>query len=559
MVTGNSHQQAAQASRPDQHEIIARGLYRLRARRPLHAPDPARILRVGDPAELAGVSQDAARYPGGRARALYRLMPEAGEAEVAWIVQREPGPLIAIGSQTSLTGGGSPREQGDTAVIDMRMQKQILGQAGSADAGGTITVQAGLTVNELQQHLNRLGQDYPAGPTHDGATVGGIIATNAGGPKTFRYGQTRDWVQALTVVLADGSVLDIPRGAFFAHPNGYFELEYPDGRVATVPLPRYTAPNLAKVSAGYNLHDGDLINLFIGAEGTLGIITQATLRTAPLGYACWLMITCASEAQALALNDRLIAASPKAGAIRPDRLNITAIEYIDEASVELLRADSQARPEIKPPERSRALLLAQVEMERDPALRDAQLDLLLEALGAFDGLDDVVLATPNEPDLIETFTKQREAVPIGVNRRISLAKDTLDPRISKAATDMIVPPDMVGAMMERFRQAYAAEGIAVCCWGHSSDGNFHFNALPQSYDEYDRATKLILRLGQIAIDMGGCPLSEHGVGRSWVKQALLRMLYGDAGLAAMAATKRALDPAGKLAPDVIVPSNTRFA
>lgn len=554
MVTVRPYKQAAQASRPDQHEIVARGLYRVHARRPLREPDPALILRIDDPAELAGVSQDAARYPGGRARSLYRLMPEAGEAEVAWIVQREPGPLIAIGSQTSLTGGGSPREQGDTAVIDLRMQKQILRQAGSGDTAGTITVQAGLTVNELQQHLNRLGQDYPAGPTHDGATVGGIIATNAGGPKTFRYGQTRDWVQELTVVLADGSVLDIARGAFFAHPNGYFEIEYPDGRVATVPLPHYIAPNLAKVSAGYNLHDGDLINLFIGAEGTLGIITQATLRTAPLGYSCWLMIPCASEAQALALNDRLIAASPKAAPIRPDTLNITAIEYIDEASVELLRADSLARPEIKPPERARALLLAQAEMERDPALRDAQLDLLIEALGAFDGLDDVVLATPNQPDLIETFTKQREAVPIGVNRRIGMAKDTLDPRISKAATDMIVRPGMVAAMMERFRQAYAAERIAVCCWGHSSDGNFHFNALPQSYDEYDRATKLILRLGQIAIEMGGCPLSEHGVGRSWVKQALLRMLYGDEGVAAMAATKLALDPAGKLAPDVIFPA-----
>ena len=110
-------------------------------------------------------------------------------------------------------------------------------------------------------------------------------------------------------------------------------------------------------------------------------------------------------------------------------------------------------------------------------------------------------------------------------------------------------------MLASFRQAYAAEGIAVYCWGHSSDGNFHFNALPQTYDEYDRATKLILRLGQIAIDMGGCPLSEHGVGRSWVKQALLRMLYGDEGIAAMAAIKQALDPSAKLAPDVIFPSS----
>lgn len=547
------HEATMRAQRPDPQAIIDRGLYRIRARRPLRAPNLAHILRSDDPAELAGVAQDAARYPGGRARRLYRLTPEAGEAEIAWVLHNDPGPLLAIGSQTSLTGGGSPRERGDTAVIDLRMQRQILHEeAGDAQAG-SITVQAGLTVNELQQHLQRQGRDYPAGPTHDGATVGGIIATNAGGPQTFRYGQTRAWVRAITVVLADGSMLDIPSGTYFAHPAGYFEVEYPDARVVRVPVPQYVVPDLAKVAAGYNVQGGDLLNLFVGAEGTLGIISQATLRTMPLGYRCWAMLPCASEAEALALNDRLIAASPKGQALRPDTLNITAIEYIDAASVDLLRADSQDRPEIRPHARATTLLLVQIDMARDPGLRDGQLDLLLGAIGAFGNLEDVVLATPNEPEIIELFMRQREAVPIGVNRRISAMKDTVDPRISKAATDMIVPPHMVTPMMAQFRRAYQEAGIDVYCWGHSSDGNFHFNAVPKSYAEYDRATQLILRLGRLVIDMGGCPLSEHGVGRSWVKQRLLRMLYGSAGIAEMAATRLALDPTAKLAPGVLTP------
>src|SRR4029079_12977428 len=98
---------------------------------------------------------------------------------------------------------------------------------------------------------------------------------------TFKYGTTRDWVRALTIVLANGDVLDVERGQTMAHPDGYFEIGLSD-RIARVPVPRYRMPAVPKVSAGYFAAPGmDLIDLFIGSEGTLGIITAATLRVVP--------------------------------------------------------------------------------------------------------------------------------------------------------------------------------------------------------------------------------------------------------------------------------------
>ena len=197
----------------------------------------------------------------------------SSEAEVVEVL-RSGRRVLTIGAQSSLTGGATP--MGDVILSTSKLNRIL------TIGDESVRTQAGVLLSDLDRALSGAGKYYPPVPTFMGAFVGGIVSTNAAGAATFRYGTTRDWVQALTVVLANGAVLDIQRGSNLAHPDGYFELEF-NGRTTCVPVPRYQMPRVAKLSAGYFAAPGmDLIDLFIGSEGTLGVIVEATLRIMPI-------------------------------------------------------------------------------------------------------------------------------------------------------------------------------------------------------------------------------------------------------------------------------------
>jgi FAD/FMN-containing dehydrogenase len=146
----------------------------------------------------------------------------------------------------------------------------------------------------------------------------------------------------------------------------------------------------------------------------------------------------------------------------------------------------------------------------------------------------------------------REGVPLAVNRRIKAAQRE-HPSVHKVAGDMIVPMERLAEAMALYRDAFARRGLDHALWGYVSDGNIHANAIPRTGDDVHAGEAAIAEFGEAVLAMGGCPMSEHGVGRDPVKQALLRRLYGDEGIAQMRATRRALDPQGRLSPGVLFP------
>ena len=144
----------------------------------------------------------------------------------------------------------------------------------------------------------------------------------------------------------------------------------------------------------------------------------------------------------------------------------------------------------------------------------------------------------------------REAVPAAVNAAVARAKRD-DEDIQKTAGDMIVPVEHNERMLEFYDGEFQRRGLDAAVWGHVSDGNLHANVIPRSMDDVQAGRAAILACGREAIRLGGAPLAEHGVGRSAVKQRLLRELYGDQGIEEMRAVKRAIDPEGRLAPGVL--------
>src|SRR5579872_5161878 len=235
----------------------------IRARAPRGDASAPPIAR--DPDVVSSFLEDAAHFPGGHA---FGVATPASEAAVAALLESATA-VLPIGAQSSLTGGATP--MGEVVLSTARLNRIL--EIGS----DFVRAQPGVTLTDLDVALAQFGAYYPPAPTFPGAFVGGIVATNAAGAATFKYGTTRDWVRALTVVLPSGDVLDIERGATRAR-DGRFEIVLAD-RAIDIRVPAYTLPDVAKVSAGYfAAPDMDLIDLFIGSEGTLGVITEVTLR-----------------------------------------------------------------------------------------------------------------------------------------------------------------------------------------------------------------------------------------------------------------------------------------
>lgn len=499
---------------------------------------------------------DAAYFPGGRADAGYVVR---SEGEIAAVLAAHPHVLV-VGAQSSLTGGATPA--GGAVIATERMDAIDMDPSAR-----TVRCGAGAVLSAVQDAARGHGLFVAPVPTYDGAFAGGAVATNAAGAATFKYGSMRRAVRALTVVLAEGDVLDLERGAVTAHPDGWFEVVRPSGVTTRVPVPAYRMPDVPKCSAGYFAAPGmDLVDLFVGSEGTLGVVTEVTLDLMPRPAAsvvCWLALS--DEARGLEITARLRdAAHATWGDGDPDGLDVPAIEQLGRRCIELLIEDGKDREFGIPLSDEDAMVLvfpvelhtpldtdAALAQLSEPDTHDGPLARLARLLG--DDLERLEIALPGEERKAAAFHALREAVPMCVNHRVRDAR-VRDPAVSKVAGDFVVPFEHFPEALAAYRGEFAARGLDHAIWGHASDGNVHPNVIPHDAQDVASGKEALLVLGERVIALGGSPLAEHGVGRHPVKQALLRKLYGDAGIASMRAVKHALDPTGRLAPGVLFPA-----
>jgi D-lactate dehydrogenase (cytochrome) len=524
------------------------------------APEPQT-----DPEILQAYLEDASGAPAGTAAGLVRVADEAQAADL--LRQARGSSFLFQAARSSLTGGAIPR--GELIVSIERMNT-----IGAIERGGRVTVQPGVRLDALQAHLAERGLYYPPVPTHQEAMIGGTVATNAGGAASFKYGVTRDWVQGLRVLLANGDLLQLERGEELVRPGDTFEIRLTDGSIARVPVPEHRLPPLKKISAGYHASDPlDLVDLFIGSEGTLGLIVGVTLQLVPLpaGVVTGLALL-DDPRRALELASALREAAREARRrLDPAGPDVRSIEWFDEHCLRMLVASGDDRRlRIEVPAVSRAALLFELELpepttdeqaqreleqflEGGAAAKDGPLVRLFGLLAEYEALGTLQLAFPQERRRRSALNEFREAVPTRFGELLATRRRT-EAEVKKVGGDLIVPYEHVGEMLELYAKGFVERGLDYAIWGHLSDGNLHPNALPRDARQTRLGFEALLEFGDEAVRRGGAPLSEHGVGRNPVKQEMLRRFVGDAAIATMRRTKLALDPHYHLAPGVLFPA-----
>ena len=397
-------------------------------------------------------------------------------------------------------------------------------------------------LNSLRSHLPVF---FPPDPTESTATIGGMMACNASGARTFKYGPTRKYIESLRVVFADGSTATVRRGQQRAVERN-FALLCDNGRKIEGSLPSYSLPPV-KNAAGYFAEDDmDLVDLFIGSEGTLGVIVGAELSLINAPALEWgVMAFFKSERDALIFvrlvrEDIMEMHAPVVG-LRP-----AAIEFIDSHALDLLRSKkSQYDILAEMPE-----LPAQfhtgvyVEFHGD---NEAELVAAVETLSeimAKCGGDESATWTAMDEREMKRLHDFRHAVPETVNLVID-ERRRKEPALTKLGTDMAVGDGDLEKVMALYHSALAATSLQYVMFGHVGDNHIHVNVLPTTMEEYEIGKAIYLGWAREVIHhMGGTVSAEHGIGK--LKVALLKEMYGEEGVRQMRAVKQVFDPEFRL-------------
>ena len=499
---------------------VVRGNFRARDRpRTTHyAPG----LTQPQPALLTDIRSRAAYSEGA---GIYRIVPKAvavpqGVEKLQELVRWAAATgraLVPRGAGSGMAGGSVGRD----IVVDLSQGFRWMAPDWP---GRSLWAGASVTWADVTAAARPFGLRLPPDPSSGAfATSGGMIATNAAGPRSVRCGSVRRWVDAIEIIGADGEARRIKRGegrwerfALSADQQKLVEARFPKTR---------------KSSAGYALdryaRSGDELDLLIGSEGTLALVTAVQWRLEPIP----------SDVAGAALGfgdlERLAAAVPYLVALNP-----SAVELLDRTLLDLVREAGTPLPE-----GLEGLLLIEFERETAAAARGVVGD-------AVRGLNDqtIHVATAVDRAGLETlWTVRKLASP-------ALARLPATQRSLQLIEDGCVPLEALGRYIAGVRAAAARRGVPVAIFGHAGDGHVHVNALPDvtSTGWRDALAGLYGDAADLLQHLGGTPSGEHGVGR--LRAGLLERFYGPAVMALFRDVKETYDPRGILNPGVIIPA-----
>jgi FAD/FMN-containing dehydrogenases len=415
---------------------------------------------------------------------VYAVALPTSHEEVVGLVKfakEEQLTIIARGAGTGVAGAQVPIH-GEELIIDLKLMNRILDLD---EETFTLTVEPGALVGEIHQHVESLGYFYPPDPASKHSSIGGNVATNAGGLRAVKYGTTRDYVREMTVVLPSGEEMTL----------GSLNI---------------------KSSSGY-----DLLDLFIGSEGTLGITTQIKLRLLPLPEVTQAILI-SFEDVFKATEGTLAILASGAGPSEVELFEKDAVRYAEQHLGYPLQTQI-----------GDAYLLVELDGNDELELT-ARTNTVLEVTESL-SLETIPLTDPDEA---------RKARLIRDNILIGLMEFT-----EYEMLDEVVPINKFAELIEYTKGLQEKHGLSVLNFGHSGDGNVHTILMRGELTEEEWQTRrkvLLDDLYQKVQELGGLPSAEHGIGT--VKKPYLEKMTDDVNIKYMRKIKEVFDPENRLNP-----------
>lgn len=497
----------------------------------------------------------------------YLFFPKT-EAELAAVVKflnQKRVPFTVAGARTGLVGGCVPQEG---ALISLEHLDKVAEVYRDEPSGEwRVNAQTSVSLKNLdsmlrakqmpfleqssddaiRRHYAEFKEDpnqyfYPPDPTEMSASLGGSVVTNASGARTYRFGPTRAWVRGMRVFLANGEYLDILRGTYFASPEGQFIVHDSNGAATAITIPDYPQPRTKSTAGFYTAPKMDLIDLFIGSEGVLGIVTSVDVALLRREDKVSIIQFVDSDEQAVTLADALRSEG---------RIQLDFLEFYSGNALDLLRRLQREEPStvgMPPiPEDAKAALF--FEMSFDPHQADLDFSMLETVINSCGGSLERSWAGYESREL-DRFKVFRHMVPETINGIIAERKKQY-PGIHKLGTDMAVPDGHMREMWDLYRSRCEELQLEWCAFGHIGNNHIHVNILPRNLEELEKGMQLYEIFAQKAVELGGSVSAEHGIGK--IKAKFLKVMFTPEQIDQMRRVKKALDPLGLLNANDIFP------
>lgn len=470
--------------------------------------------------EIQNYLSDASNYKG-YCEAVY--FPESKE-EIIKILNEANRSKIEVtvsGNGTGLTGARVP--EGGIVISTEKLNRVIEINTNE----GYAIVEPAVLLSDFVDELKNSGYFYPPDPTEKNCFIGGTVATNASGAKTFKYGPTRNFVEELEVILPFGEELYLKRGEIHAQ-NYKLSLKTKSGKNIILDLPQFNLPVTKNASGYFTAANADAIDLFIGSEGTLGIFTKMKLKILPLPEKIISSVFFfLSEDDALNfIKEARIKSYLNRLNKETDGFDALALEYFDTNALRFLKPDYQQIPD-------NAKAAVWFEQEATVNNEDKLIEEWSIMLLKHNGAEDLVwFATDdNERKQISEF---RHAVSAKVNEYISKNN------FKKLGTDVAVPDENFIQFYMEVKTETEKTGLDYLIYGHFGNSHIHLNLLPKNIEEYETGKKLYFEVCDKAVFFKGTISAEHGVGK--LKREYLIRMIGEDIVNQMRKIKKTLDP-----------------